>query len=126
MGNFAAEAKKISNDPYIPLDKKLELMNQLNNEVCLVNEAHQEFVKSNQYRDMPTDPMRFQHMRPKMRLRLKIKSSVQRNWKDLKVILWGRLKNRLMPLWMLHQRKGQLGQGRGNDGTSASCRFVQS
>lgn len=55
MGNFAAEAKKISNDPYIPLDKKLELMNQLNNEVCLVNEAHQEFVKSNQYRDMPTD-----------------------------------------------------------------------
>ena len=55
MGNFAAEAKKISNDPYIPLDKKLEHMNQLNNEVCLVNEAHQEFVKSNQYRDMPTD-----------------------------------------------------------------------
>ena len=55
MGNFAAEAKKISNDPYIPLDKKLELMNQLNNEVCLINEAHLEFVKSNQYRDMPTD-----------------------------------------------------------------------
>ena len=55
MGNFAAEAKKISNDPYIPLDKKLELMNQLNNEVCLVNEDHQKFVKSNQYRDMPTD-----------------------------------------------------------------------
>lgn len=55
MGSFAAEAKKISNDPYIPLDKKLELMNQLNNEVCLINEAHLEFVKSNQYRDMPTD-----------------------------------------------------------------------
>lgn len=55
MGNFAAEAKQISNDPYIPIDKKLELMNQLNNKVCLINEAHLEFVKSNQYRDMPTE-----------------------------------------------------------------------
>lgn len=55
MGNFAAQAKKITNDPYIPLDKKLELMNQLNNKVCLVNEAHLKFMKSEQYKDMPTD-----------------------------------------------------------------------
>ncbi len=55
MGNFAAQAKKITNDPYIPLDKKLELMNQLNNKVCLVSEAHLKFMKSEQYKDMPTD-----------------------------------------------------------------------
>lgn len=55
LGNFATQAKKITNDPYIPLDKKLELMNQLNNKLCLVNEAHEEFVKSKQYQDMPTE-----------------------------------------------------------------------
>lgn len=55
LGNFAVQAKKITNDPYIPLDKKLELMNQLNNKLCLVNEAHEDFVKSEQYRDMPTE-----------------------------------------------------------------------
>ena len=35
MGNFAARAKEIANNPYIPKHKKVELMNQLNNEVCL-------------------------------------------------------------------------------------------
>lgn len=55
MGNFAAEAKSISTDPYIPLDKKVELMNQLNNKVCLIGKAHNEFVKSRQYDEMPTE-----------------------------------------------------------------------
>lgn len=55
LGNFAAQAKKITTDPYIPLDKKLELMNQLNDKLCRVNQAHMEFIKSEQYRDMPTE-----------------------------------------------------------------------
>lgn len=55
MGNFAAEAKSISTDPYIPLDKKVELMNQLNNKVCLIGKAHNDFVKSRQYDEMPTE-----------------------------------------------------------------------
>ena len=55
LGNFSAKAKQITNDPYIPLDKKVELMNQLNNKLCLIDEAHQKFVKSRQYQDMPTD-----------------------------------------------------------------------
>lgn len=55
LGNMAAQAKKITNDPYIPLDKKVELMNQMNNKLCLVREAHQKFVESKQYQDMPTD-----------------------------------------------------------------------
>lgn len=54
MGNLASEAKSISTDPYIPLDKKVELMNQLNNKVCLISEAHNEFVKSEQYRKLET------------------------------------------------------------------------
>lgn len=55
LGNFTARAKKITNDPYIPADKKVELMNQMNNKLCLVRDAHQKFVKSKQYQDMPSD-----------------------------------------------------------------------
>ena len=52
MGNFAAQAKTIANSPYIPKDKKLELMNRLNNEVCCIRDAHMEFVKSRVYEEM--------------------------------------------------------------------------
>ena len=55
LSNFAAQAKKITTDPYIPLDKKVELMNQLNDKLCRVNQAHMEFLDSQQYRDMPTE-----------------------------------------------------------------------
>lgn len=55
LGQFASTAKDIANDPYIPLDKKLELMNQLNDKVCRVQEAHLEFVDSQKYKDMPTE-----------------------------------------------------------------------
>lgn len=55
LGNFATQANNIANDPYIPLDKKLELMNQLNDKVCRVQEAHLEFVDSQKYKDMPTE-----------------------------------------------------------------------
>lgn len=55
LGNYVAQAKKISTDPYIPLDKKLELMNQLNDKLCRVNQAHMTFLNSQQYRDMPSE-----------------------------------------------------------------------
>ncbi|MGN0431160.1 MAG: hypothetical protein ACI4EQ_02275 [Lachnospiraceae bacterium] len=55
LSGFAAQAKKITTDPYIPLDKKVELMNQLNNKLCLISEAHLKFQESQAYRDMPTE-----------------------------------------------------------------------
>ncbi len=55
MGNFAARAKEIANNPYIPKHKKVELMNQLNNEVCLIADAHARFTKSAEYHDLPTE-----------------------------------------------------------------------
>ena len=55
MGNFAAQAKSIANNPYIPKEKKLELMQKLNNEVCLIRDAHNEFVKSRVYEELPEE-----------------------------------------------------------------------
>lgn len=55
MGNFAARAKSIANSPYIPKDKKLELMNKLNNEVCCIRDAHMKFVKSIAYEKLPKE-----------------------------------------------------------------------
>ena len=55
MGNFVAQAKSIANSPYIPKEKKLELMQKLNNEVCLIRDAHDEFVKSRAYEELPEE-----------------------------------------------------------------------
>lgn len=55
MGNYAATAKSIATSPYIPQDKKLELMNKLNNEVCCIRDAHLEFVKSRAYKELPEE-----------------------------------------------------------------------
>lgn len=55
MGNYAATAKSIATSPYIPQDKKLELMNKLNNEVCCIRDAHLEFVKSSAYKELPKE-----------------------------------------------------------------------
>lgn len=55
MGNFASQAKSIANNPYIPKEKKLELMQKLNNEVCLIRDAHNEFVKSRAYEELPEE-----------------------------------------------------------------------
>lgn len=55
LSNFAVQAKKISTNPYIPIEKKLELMNQLNDKLCRVNKAHMDFLDSQKYRDMPTE-----------------------------------------------------------------------
>lgn len=55
LGNFATEAKNIANNPYIPKDKKLQLMNKLNNEVCLIRDAQMEFEKSKTYENLPKE-----------------------------------------------------------------------
>ena len=55
VGNFSARAKEIASNPYIPKHKKVELMNQLNNEVCLIADAHARFTKSAEYHDLPTE-----------------------------------------------------------------------
>ena len=55
MGNFAAKAKSIASNPYIPKNKKIILMNRLNNEVCLIRDAHLKFTESVEYKNMPEE-----------------------------------------------------------------------
>lgn len=52
MGSFAAQAKEIASNPYIPKDKKVTLMQRLNNEVCMIRDAHQAFEKSRAYEEL--------------------------------------------------------------------------
>ena len=55
LGNFMSQAKSIDSSPYIPKDKKLELMGKLAAKVANCEQAHQAFVKSQAYRDMPSE-----------------------------------------------------------------------
>lgn len=55
MGSFAAQAKEIASNPYIPKDKKVVLMQRLNNEVCMIRDAHQAFEKSQAYEELPEE-----------------------------------------------------------------------
>lgn len=55
MGSFAAQAKEIASNPYIPKDKKVVLMQRLNNEVCMIRDAHQVFEKSRAYEELPEE-----------------------------------------------------------------------
>ena len=55
MGSFAAQAKEIASNPYIPKDKKVVLMQRLNNEVCMIRDAHQAFEKSRAYEELPEE-----------------------------------------------------------------------
>lgn len=55
MGSFAAQAKEIASNPYIPKDKKVVLMQRLNNEVCMIRDAHQAFEKSWAYEELPEE-----------------------------------------------------------------------
>ena len=52
MGSFAAQAKEIASNPYIPKDKKIALMQRLNYEVCMIRDAHQTFEKSRAYEEL--------------------------------------------------------------------------
>lgn len=53
MGTFMAQAKEIANNPNIPKDKKIELMEKLSKEVNGITETHEEFTKSQFYQDLP-------------------------------------------------------------------------
>lgn len=55
MGNFMAEAKSISQNPYIPKDKKVKLMEKLLKKTMGVNHIHIEFTKSQTFHDLPTE-----------------------------------------------------------------------
>lgn len=55
MGSFAAQAKEIASNLYIPKDKKVTLMQRLNNEVCMIRDAHQAFEKSRAYEELPEE-----------------------------------------------------------------------
>lgn len=55
MGNFMAGAKNISQNPNIPKEKKLKLMEKLLKKTIGVNQVHTEFVKSQEFRNLPTE-----------------------------------------------------------------------
>lgn len=55
MGEYAAAAKNITNNPHIPKDKKLELVKKLLKQVSGITAEHLEFVESLQYQSLPED-----------------------------------------------------------------------
>lgn len=55
MGEFAASIRKIASDPYIPKSVKLAMAQKILGKANVVEEVHQEFVRSGQYDALPTE-----------------------------------------------------------------------
>lgn len=55
LGQFAAEAKKIANDPCIPESKKVQLMGKILGKTMGVQKVHMAFVESAKYQALPTE-----------------------------------------------------------------------
>lgn len=55
LGQFAAEAKQIKNNPYIPEAKKVQLMGKILAKTMGIEKVHLEFVNSLAYQNLPTD-----------------------------------------------------------------------
>ena len=55
LGQFAAEAKKIANDPCIPESKKVQLMGKILGKTMGVQKVHMAFVESVKYQALPTE-----------------------------------------------------------------------
>ncbi len=55
MGNFMAEAKSIANNPNIPKQKKLKLMEKLLKKVMGVEEKQKKFNLTTHYQNLPTE-----------------------------------------------------------------------
>lgn len=55
LGQFAAEAKQIKNNPYIPEAKKVQLMGKILAKTMGIEKVHLEYVKSLAYQNLPTD-----------------------------------------------------------------------
>ncbi|MDE5747774.1 MAG: hypothetical protein K2I21_09390 [Acetatifactor sp.] len=53
MGSFLAETKAISNDPYIPKSKKIELLEKLQKKAAGVQAVHQDFTETLRYQQLP-------------------------------------------------------------------------
>lgn len=53
MGSFLAETKAISNDPYIPKAKKIELLEKLQKKAAGVQAVHQDFTETLRYQQLP-------------------------------------------------------------------------
>ncbi len=53
--SMAAEVSAVANNPNIPDDKKYEIMVQINKRAQGIAEAHNEFVRSGEYNELPTD-----------------------------------------------------------------------
>lgn len=53
MGSFLAETKAISNDPYIPKSKKLQLLEKLQEKAAGVQAVHQDFTETLRYQQLP-------------------------------------------------------------------------
>lgn len=55
LGQFAAEAKKIANNPCIPESKKVQLMGKILGKTMGVQKEHMAFVESAKYQALPTE-----------------------------------------------------------------------
>lgn len=53
MGSFLAETRSISNDPYIPKAKKLQLLEKLQKKAAGVQAVHQNFTETLRYQQLP-------------------------------------------------------------------------
>lgn len=53
MGSFMAETKAISNDPYIPKSKKIQLLEKLQEKAAGVQAVHQDFTETLRYQQLP-------------------------------------------------------------------------
>ncbi len=55
MGQFMAEAKKISSNACIPKDKKVALLKKILQQATAVEDEHKEFLKTSRYASLPTE-----------------------------------------------------------------------
>lgn len=55
MGSFLAQAKSVSNNPYIPEGKKAAILGKILAQVTNVAQAHEEFVRSAAYHNLPSE-----------------------------------------------------------------------
>lgn len=55
MGQYMAEAKKISSDACIPKGKKVELLKKILQQTIAVEDEHREFLKTSRYASLPTE-----------------------------------------------------------------------
>lgn len=68
MGEFLSQVKAISNDPYIPESKKLELVGAIEAKMKNVQKAYAEFVQSGTYASLPTEEEKLEETKARREL----------------------------------------------------------